>query len=184
MLHMTDNDAQAEAGKEYRSTEGNSAARAALYSPSLIVFILGVAMAAMSVQLGVGTLRTPGAGYWPFVVSIILALAAATMGINTYRHRPGSIDVEEEPDDDHDHGRSWLGLAVVLGIGVLFTTVGFLLSMVAGLFVWLKFVAGESWRLTIVLTAGISAAVYLLFAELLGVRFPPGILSGMFIGGI
>lgn len=140
----------------------------------VLLLALGVAAIVGSRGLGLGELTAPGPGLWPFIVSLLLTGTAAVL-------------VLLDPAEDYEPWtrgtvRIIAGL-VSLGVFILlFQTLGFVVAAFLMLLVWLRVFGGESWRLTLVLAAGGTAVMYLLFVEALGVPFPDGLVDAV-IGG-
>ena len=86
---------------------------------------------------GLGTLRRPGPGLWPFIVScLIVALAVVLLVVG--RHL----------DDTEKFTRSSLlvavGAATFVALGFLLPVIGFEIPAVLLGIVWLRFLGGES----------------------------------------
>lgn len=121
-------------------------------------------------KLGLGSLTDPGPGLWPLVVASIVVASAAIL-----------LVVDNRADYEAWSGRSARILGGVAGMAVYivaFSYLGVAIATALLLAVWLRVFAGESWRSTIVLTVAGTAALYLIFAVLLNVPFPEGILVG------
>ena len=140
----------------------------------VLLLALGVAAVLGSRGLGLGELTAPGPGLWPFIVSLLLTGTAAVL-------------VLTDPAEDYEPWtrgtvRIIAGL-VSLGVFILvFQTFGFVVAAFLMLVLWLRVFGGEPWRLTLVLAAGGTAVMYLLFVEALGVPFPDGLVDAV-IGG-
>ena len=64
------------------------------------------------------------------------------------------------------------GLGTFAGLALLIPMVGFELPALALCVVWLRFLGGESWRSTAVVSVGTVAAFYLLFLYGLSIPLP------------
>ena len=62
------------------------------------------------------------------------------------------------------------GGASFVGLGLLLPAIGFEIPAIALCIVWLRFLGGETWRSTIVISVCTTAAFYLLF--LYGLKIP------------
>jgi putative tricarboxylic transport membrane protein len=94
-----------------------------------------------------------------------------------------TVDLEaevEEAEGVHT-GASMRDLvtAVVLMAGyvIAFTLLGFLISTVLFLFVWMRWVARAGWLASLFIMAGTTAGFYAIFAVLLDIPFPTGLLG-------
>jgi putative tricarboxylic transport membrane protein len=126
---------------------------------------LGVAALIGSVALGVGSPRAPGTGTWPFLVSIVLvALGLGLLALTGRMH-----------DAERFTGAGWLvlaGLATMIAFVAVISVIGFEIPAALLMFVWLKFLGGESWRSSIVTSLATVVAFYIVFVGLLAVPIP------------
>ena len=130
---------------------------------ALVVLVLGLGAAWLSYGYGLGSLRRPGPGLWPVVVSVLIAVLAVVLLV-------GGRGL----DDAEKFTRASLlvlaGGATFVGLGLLLPTIGFEIPAVLLGIVWLRFLGGETWRSTIVISIATTAAFYLLF--LYGLKIP------------
>lgn len=134
----------------------------------LVPLLIGVYAAVTAYGLGLGSLRQPEPGLWPFLVSLtVIGTAAALLFID---HR----------DDYEPWTRgtlSIIGGLVSLGVFILlFQAIGFLIPGVLMLLLWLRLFAREPWKWAVPLALGGAVGLYLVFVTALGVPFPDGIL--------
>jgi hypothetical protein len=132
---------------------------------ALVVLALGTGAAVLAHGYGLGSLRRPGPGLWPFAVSLlIVALSVVLLVIHRRLH------------DAEKFTRSSLlvlvGTATFIGLGLLLPTVGFEIPAVLLGIVWLRFLGGESWRSTIAISVATTAAFYVLFLYALQIPLP------------
>ena len=153
---------QLEHEAEHRPPPAGAVANAVI---ALLVVALGVACVAASWALGVGTASAPGSGTWPALVSIVLvALGVALLLLARRTH-----------DAERFTGASWLvlaGLATMIGFLALIPVIGFEIPSALLMFVWLRFLGGESWRMSALLSPAVVAAFYLIFVVALSVPIP------------
>ena len=130
---------------------------------SLVVLVLGLAAAVLAYGYGLGSLRRPGPGLWPFAVSVFIVAMAVVL-----------LVFGRTLDDTEKFTRASLlvlaGGATFVALGLLLPVVGFEIPAVLLGIVWLRFLGGESWRSTIVISVATTAAFYLLF--LYGLKIP------------
>jgi putative tricarboxylic transport membrane protein len=131
--------------------------------PALVVLVLGLGAAFLAYGYGLGSLRRPGPGLWPFTVSVLIAVLAVVL-----------LVVGRTLDDAEKFTRSSLlvlvGGATFVALGILLPTIGFEIPAILLGIVWLRFLGGESWRSTIVISVATTAAFYVLF--LYGLKIP------------
>ena len=131
----------------------------------VVVVGLGVAALLGSLALGVGSPRAPGTGTWPFLVSIVLVVLGLGLLAMTGRTR----------DAERFTSAGWLvlaGLASMIAFVAVISVIGFEIPAALLVFVWLKFLGGESWRFSVVTSLATVAAFYVVFVGLLAVPIP------------
>ena len=132
---------------------------------AIVVTAIGVAGTIGALQLGLGSPADPEPGLWPFMISvllIVLGIALALFGRKV-------LDAEK-------FSRSSLqvagGLASLIVFTLLIGRIGFEIPALLLNVVWLRFLGGETWRMTILLSVSITVAFYLLFVLALNVPIP------------
>lgn len=154
---------EAEVAKDLAEDRPPAGGQAYQVIGALVAVVVGVGGAVLAYGYGLGSLRRPGPGLWPFVVSaVIVALALALLVVG------------RRLDDAEAFTRSSLlpvvGLVTFVGIGALMPVIGFEIPSLALCVIWLRFLGGETWRSTVVVSLVTVAAFYLLF--LYGLRIP------------
>lgn len=148
--------------EEHRPPAGGTAYQVV---PAIVTLVVGVLGAVLAHGYGLGTLRRPGAGLWPFAVSTVIAVLSLAL-----------LVVGRHLQDSERFTRLSLlvlaGLATFVGLAVLIPAIGFELPALALCVVWLRFLGGESWRSTVVVSLGTVAAFYLLFLYALSIPLP------------
>jgi putative tricarboxylic transport membrane protein len=133
--------------------------------PALVALAIGAVGAILAHGYGLGTLRRPGAGLWPFAISLVIAVLSLAL-----------LMVGRHLQDSERFTRTSLlvlaGLATFVGLGLLIPTIGFELPALALCVIWLRFLGGESWRSTAVVSVATVAAFYLLFLFALSIPLP------------
>jgi putative tricarboxylic transport membrane protein len=134
----------------------------------LTVLLLGLYGMWTAWGYGVGELRDPGPGLWPFLVSLVIAVTA------------GILAVIDHPSQYESWGRGSLrifgGLVSLGAFIVLFEAFGFFLPGLAMLLIWLRFLGDETWKWTVPLAVVGAVVMYLIFDEALGVPFPDDVI--------
>lgn len=132
---------------------------------ALVPLALGVFGAVVSFGLGIGSLSDPGAGLWPFAISVLMIAAS------------GTALLKARQDDDveaFDSGILTVALSVasLLAYAWLLPLIGFEIPTVLLLFFWIKVLGREGWRPAVTVAVVATAAVYGLFVLLFGVPIP------------
>lgn len=156
---------QAEVAQDLADDRPPAGGPAYQLASSLLVLVLGIAAAWLAYGYGLGSLERPGPGLWPFVVSVLIVVLGVVLLV-----RGRSLD------DAEKFTRASLlvlvGAATFVALGVLLPVVGFEIPAVLLGIVWLRFLGGESWRSTIVISVLTTAAFYLLFLYALSIPLP------------
>ena len=130
---------------------------------ALVGIAVGVGGAVLAYGYGLGSLREPGPGLWPFVVSVLIAALSVIL-----------LVVGRGLTDSEAFTRSSLltviGAVTFVAFGLLLPLTGFEIPALALCVIWLRFLGGESWRNTTVISVVTTAAFYFLF--LYGLRIP------------
>ncbi len=130
---------------------------------ALVGVAVGVGGAALAYGYGLGSLREPGPGLWPFVVSVLVAALSVIL-----------LVVGRGLTDSEAFTRSSVlpvvGVVTFVAFGLLMPLTGFEIPALALGVIWLRFLGGESWRNTILISVVTTAAFYILF--LYGLRIP------------
>jgi putative tricarboxylic transport membrane protein len=126
---------------------------------------LGLATLWYAHGLGLGSLTDPGPGLWPSVIAALLVISGAAIVVRARTAR----DTEA-----FTRGTTTvvIGAASLAVYAYLFELVGFEIPTAVLLALWLRFLGGESWRVTAAVSVLATVAAYLLFITGLGVPLP------------
>lgn len=156
---------QAEVARELADERPPAGGPAYQLVSAVVVIALGVGAAVLAHGYGLGSLRRPGPGLWPFAVSVMIVLLGVVL-----------LVIGRTLDDAEKFTRAsflvLVGGATFVGLGLLLPSIGFEIPAVALCIVWLRFLGGESWRSTIVISLCTTAAFYLLFLYALKIPLP------------
>jgi putative tricarboxylic transport membrane protein len=130
---------------------------------ALVGIAVGVGGAVLSYGYGLGSMREPGPGMWPFIVSVVIATLSVLL-----------LVVGRGLTDSEAFTRSSVlpvvGIVTFVAFGVLMPLTGFEIPALALCVIWLRFLGGESWRNTVVISVVTVTVFYFLF--LYGLRIP------------
>lgn len=156
---------QAEVAQELADERPPAGGPAYQIVSALVVLVIGIGGAYLAYGYGLGSLRRPGPGLWPFAVSVLIALLAIML-----------LVVGRHLDDAEKFTKASLlvlaGGATFVGLGLMLPTLGFEIPAILLGIVWLRFLGGESWRSTIVISLATTAAFYVLFLYVLKIPLP------------
>jgi putative tricarboxylic transport membrane protein len=122
-----------------------------------------------------GTLRVPQSAFFPKVLAVLLAALSLLMLI-----RPAAALATAEEAGAIDAGgwrRVGATLAAMAGFALVLEPLGFLLAAFLSMVALLRAVEAQSWRRIIVIAAAAALVSQLVFARLLGVPLPAGVLG-------
>jgi putative tricarboxylic transport membrane protein len=130
---------------------------------ALVGIAIGVGGAVLAYGYGLGSLREPGPGLWPFVVSVLIAALSLILLVVGR----GLADSEAFT---RGSALPVIGVVTFVAFGLLMPVTGFEIPALVLCVTWLRFLGRESWRNTIVISVLTTAAFYLLF--LYGLQIP------------
>ena len=141
-------------------------------SAALVLFLIGIAAAWEATNIGYGSFRSPGPGFYPFWLAVILALVSLIYFFTNLGKDPKVMALWEK--------NIWLrplfAAIVMLGYGLLLNKLGFIVDTFLLFLIWLLVIEREK-ILTVALVSTIgTTVVYLLFTVFLQVQLPKGIL--------
>jgi hypothetical protein len=146
-----------------------------LTSLFLMIFSLGVCV--MTFQLGLGTLRIPGSGFFPFWGGVVLGLLSLThFLVATIQRRRAAKEVESQGEDIN-----WKNLLVTFSLlssyPFMLGVIGFLPSTFCFFFLLLRFIEPQKWSIVFGLSAATAVLAFFIFQYWLRMQFPIGIFG-------
>ena len=130
---------------------------------TLVALAIGVGGAVLAYGYGLGSLRRPGPGLWPFIVCLVIIVLSLSL-----------LVVGRRLADSEAFTRASVlpvvGVLTFIAMGALIPVIGFEIPALLLCVVWLRFLGNETWRSTVVISVCTVAAFYLLF--LYGLRIP------------
>ncbi|MCT7658962.1 tripartite tricarboxylate transporter TctB family protein [Mycobacterium deserti] len=130
---------------------------------ALIGIVIGVGGAALAYGYRLGSLREPGPGMWPFVVSVVIAALSVILLVTGRR-------LDDAEAFTRSSALPVVGVVTFIAFGLLMPLTGFEIPAVVLCVIWLRFLGGESWRNTLIISVVTTAVFYFLF--LYGLRIP------------
>jgi putative tricarboxylic transport membrane protein len=132
---------------------------------ALVPLALGVFGAVVSFGLGIGSLSDPGAGLWPFAISVAMVVASVIALLRA-----------KQDDDVEAFDRGILpvvlSVASLIVYAALLPMIGFEIPTVLLLVFWIKVLGKEGWRPAVTVAVVATVAVYALFVLLFAVPIP------------
>lgn len=132
-------------------------------------FLLAIPIGAASWGFGVGSPKSPGAGFWP----LLIALAMAGLGLSLIlRPTPNAMTAAA--------GSRWGKFCISLGTLAFYVValepLGYLPATVVMLFVQLRWVESRSWKSSASIAVLAAVISLVLFRVLLKVSLPEGVI--------
>ena len=150
---------------QWEAEKPPAAGRANNLAAAVVVIGIGVFALVQALGQGIGSPASPGAGTWPFVIAIVFIVLGIALAAVSGRTK----------DAEKFSHASWavlIGLATMVGFGLVIGLIGFEIPGVLLTFAWLKLLGRESWRTSIIASLGIVAAFYLIFVVALRTSIP------------
>jgi putative tricarboxylic transport membrane protein len=175
--HSTDRTPPAKTAKrEHKISWGELSLSLVLLILGLVVLLDGLGQPEAASASGIG------AGLFPIIVGVILMLVSAMLVIEVLRGKRGEPE-DDEGDIDTSRLAAWqllLTIAAIIFFILVLEVIGYILS--AAITFWaIAFAMGARRHIRSgVIALGISAAIYLLFTQVLRIDLPGGILGGAF----
>ena len=144
---------------------------------SLVLFLLGAAIAYGSLKLGLGTWAAPGPGFLPFWAGLGLSLIAIGIFALAVIKREG-VPAAEKFWPRPDSGKIVLSVLISLIVyDLLWTRLGFSLTTFLLLVFLFRFVGKRAWSVTLGGAVMTSATSYFLFQVFLKSQLPAGFIG-------
>lgn len=128
----------------------------------LLLGALAIGYGLMARTLGLTRSGLPAAGLWPFLIGLGLLASAGAAYLSERLSAPESVPSTQRRKEVVAFGS--LALFVLA-----FDLTGLVVPLLLLLVVWVRYLAGESVLMTVIVSTVGTAAIYLLFVEVLGV---------------
>jgi len=132
---------------------------------SLVVLGVGIGAVILSVAMGLGTPSAPQPGLWPFIISCVM-VALGLFQLIAGRH---NRDAEKFTRMSISPLTGLVTLAAMVAVMPL---IGFELPALVLCIIWMRFLGGETWRSTVLISAIVVTAFYGIFVLALGTSIP------------
>jgi putative tricarboxylic transport membrane protein len=138
---------------------------------STALFLVGIGSAVGAWQIGFGSLQSPGPGFFPFWLALLLTLLCLTFFLRNLGTDPLPVALWRKGSWSKPLKAVCVMFAYVFLIGQL----GFISSTALLFIAWLRNVEHSSWKSVLFLVVFGTASLYL-FATLLTIPLPKGLL--------
>lgn len=143
--------------------------------------LLGIAVAAClgAAQHSIGTFNDPGPGFFPMALGAVLGVLSLIIlagGILAKRAEAGETALPQAKQGKVSK-EALIVIGALAAYGVLLVPLGFILTTFVIFAALMVLVAGQKWFVAVGGAAGLSLVSYFIFATLLGVNLPHGLLA-------
>ncbi|WP_253250239.1 tripartite tricarboxylate transporter TctB family protein [Arthrobacter globiformis] len=132
---------------------------------SLVVIGVGVGAVVLSIAMGLGTPSAPQPGLWPFMISCVLAALGLFQLVMGRRNRDAEKFTRMSV-------AALTGLVTLAAMVALMPLIGFELPALVLCIIWMRFLGGETWRSTLLVSALVVATFYGIFVLALNTSIP------------
>ena len=132
---------------------------------SLVVIGVGMGAVVLSVAMGLGTPSAPQPGLWPFMISCVMVVLGLFQLIMGRRNRDAEKFTRMSV-------APLTGLVTLAAMVALMPIAGFELPALVLCIIWMRYLGGETWRSTLVVSAVVVAAFYGIFVTALNTSIP------------
>lgn len=132
---------------------------------SLVVLGVGIAALVLSLAMGLGTPDKPQPGLWPFLTSCVM-VALGLFQLIAGRH---NRDAEKFTRMSF---APLTGLVTLATMVALMPVIGFEIPALVLCIIWMRFLGGETWRSTLLVSTLVVVAFYGIFVLALNTSIP------------
>lgn len=141
----------------------------------LLFILIGVAVIFYSITtLGLGSIKHPGPGFFPFICGLCLVVFSTIWLLATRKEK----DEETKPFwGKGEWIRPLMAVLITSLYGALMDTLGYILVTLLFLVIWQVMIEREKWLKTAIIAVVGTIVMYILFQYLLAVPLPEGLFS-------
>jgi putative tricarboxylic transport membrane protein len=143
----------------------------------IALFFFGIVICIKSFGYPFGSLRAPGAGFFPLFFSILLIILAAVIVANFLIGKNRNLSGNSFFESKDGFKKILLAVLSLLGFRLALPRLGLALTTFLFIYSLGKFLAHYNWRTNGVLALTAAALSYYIFQSLLKIPFPVGIFG-------
>ena len=144
------------------------------------LLLLGFYLCFRSMQLSVWSRFGPGEGFIPLLTAVIIiciCLVIIIKSLSLTRGHEAEKTLDKQKRQIGSVFKVSLYIVLIMLYGLFLEKVGFLITSTLFLFIMLKYVEKQSWRMTTFVGIASIMTSYLLFVYFLGVLLPRGLIK-------
>jgi len=138
-----------------------------------ILLAIGAITAWSSIHLSMGRVRHPGPGFLPFGLALCLIILSLTLILKSWKSNASPVPFWPK--------RTWLrpllGVVIFIFYAWVIQRLGFILSTLLFLIIWMRLIERVRWQTLIGISIGTTGALYFIFVFFLEVPLPMGFLK-------
>lgn len=139
----------------------------------VVGIIIAIWAAVFAVKYGLGRISTPGPGFFPFVICLVLIFLNSLLIIKDFQNRTAVKKIKL--------GEKWHNIVYLMAASVIYVlfwnVLGFLLNTFLLMWFLLKLLGRESLIKSTIIAFLVSTLSYVIFSTYLGIQFPAGIFN-------
>ncbi len=143
----------------------------------VVLFSFGLVICAQSFAYPFGSLRSPGAGFFPLFFSLLLMTLAMAIVVHTFIQKSGKVSAVSFFPEKGSSQRVLCGILSLLAFRYILPRIG--LAPTTFLFVFFlgRYLAHYGWKANGALAVTAAALSYFIFQFLLKIPFPTGVFG-------
>ncbi len=141
---------------------------------STVLLLFSAFICFFSYGLSVGSITSPGPGFFPFYLGASLGLFALDTLTRTLVRKRRAADTPPPVRSDINWKNILFTVVVLFAYPVLLYTLGFALSTFLFMALFLRVISGERWPIVLGMGGAVAAVFYLMFQYWLQIQFPVG----------
>lgn len=138
---------------------------------AVVLILVGIGAAFGALEIGFGSFRSPGPGFLPFWLSVVLTIISAVYFIINLGR-----DAKVKLWPEKTWFRPLVAIVVMFAYGYFMKWFGFCTATLLLFVTWMTVVAKEKWSTVALVSISTTVITYLLFEVFLKVPLPKGIL--------
>jgi putative tricarboxylic transport membrane protein len=144
---------------------------------SIFLLLFSVFICFFSYKLSIGSINSPGAGFFPFYLGIILGLLSIRNFTKAVAQGMTAIETIKTLDTDINWKNIIFTVVVLFSYPVMLNIFGFLVSTFLFTSLFLRFINPQRWLVVLGMGGAVAIIFYFVFQYWLKIQFPSGIFG-------
>jgi putative tricarboxylic transport membrane protein len=143
----------------------------------IFLLLFAVFICFFSYKLSLGSIHSPGGGFFPFYLGVILALLSLTNFAKAVAQRRAVLNAAEASGAGIHWKNIILTVVVLFAYPLLLAILGFPISTFLFTIIFLRFIEPQRWPVVLGTGAAVTIVFYVVFQYWLKIQFPAGIFG-------